>query len=153
FDPATCRPGRRGHVAREPLGFYRLFSDDVAYVAGSRTWERTASNLFVPHNTHIVPAWRLVTWGLVARAGNLERLPEVLAVASYSILVAAMLMTGRLVARETGQTGLGLAASAMVGTTSLMLTPATWYSASQPLWAGLGILATLWYVQSYRRAG
>src|SRR5262249_40152118 len=66
FDPATYQPGRRGHIAREPLGYSRLFSDDVAYVAGARTWDRTVSNLFVPHNTHIVPAWRLVTWGLVA---------------------------------------------------------------------------------------
>src|SRR5205814_6897641 len=81
FDPATYRPGHRGHIPREPIALYRLFSDDVAYVAGSRTWERTASNLLVPHNTHIVPAWRLVTWGLVVAAGNLERLPAVLAVA------------------------------------------------------------------------
>jgi hypothetical protein len=153
FDPATYRPGRRGHIPREPLALYRLFSDDVAYVAGSRTWARTASNLFVPHNTHIVPAWRLLTWGLVAAAGNLERLPEVLAVASYSIVVAVMLMTGRLVARETGRTGLGLAATLLTGTTSLMVSPAAWYSAGQPLWAGSGILATLWYAQSYRRSG
>ena len=153
FDPATYRPGHRGHIPREPLALYRLFSDDVAYVVGSRTWERTASNLFVPHNTHIVPAWRLVTWGLVAAAGNLERLPAVLAVAAYSIVVAVMLMTGRLVARETGRTGLGLAAAVLVGTTSLMASPAVWYSAGQPLWAGFGILATLWYAQSYRRSG
>src|SRR5262249_33013633 len=138
---------------REPLGFYRLFSDDVAYVAGSRTWERTASNLFVPHNTHIVPAWRLLTWGLVAGAGGLERVPEVLAVASYSILVGVMLMAGRLVARETGRNVLALAAMVLVGTTSLMMSPAVWYSAGQPLWAGFGILATLWYAQSYRRSG
>src|SRR5207237_3687561 len=102
FDPAGFRPNTHGHIPREPLAFSRLFSDDVAYVAGSRTWERTVSNLLVPHNTHIVPAWRLVTWGLVAWAGSLERLPEVLAVASYAIVVAVMLLTGRLVARETG---------------------------------------------------
>ena len=141
------------HVAREPLSFYRLFSDDVAYVASSRNWQRTVSNLFVPHNTHVVPAWRLLTWALMAWAGNLERVPEVLAIASYSILVAVMLMTGRLVARETGRTALGLAAMILVGTTSLMFAPAMWYSAGQPLWAGLGILATLWYAQSYRRTG
>src|SRR5439155_13655057 len=101
FDPASYRPNTHGHIPREPLAFYRLFSDDVAYIAGSRTWERTASNLFVPHNTHIVPAWRLVTWGLVTRAGYLERLPEVLAVASYSILVVAILLSGLLVTSET----------------------------------------------------
>ncbi len=142
-----------GAHRRDAIGIYRLWSDDVAYVAGSRTWERTVSNLFVPHNAHVVPAWRILTWALVACAGNLERLPTVLAIASYSILVAVMLMTGRLVARETGRTILGLVSMALVGTTSLMVTPAMWYSAGQPLWAALGILATLWYAQSYRRSG
>jgi hypothetical protein len=42
---------------------------------------------------------------------------------------------------------------ALVGTTSLMLTPAGWCSAGQPLWAGTGILAALWYAQFYRRSG
>ena len=79
YDPATYAPNRRGHIERDPREFYQLFSDDVAYVAASRTWDRTVANLLVPHNTHIVPAWRLVTWGLVACAGNLRRLPEVLA--------------------------------------------------------------------------
>jgi hypothetical protein len=153
FDPATYQPMRRGHIVREPLSLYKLFSDDVAYVASSRTWDRTVSNLFVPHNTHIVPSWRLVTWGLAAVAGSLERTPTALALASYAILVAVMLMIGRLVARETGRAGPGLAAMALMGTSSLMLTPAAWYSAGQPLWAGFGILATLWYAQSYRRSG
>ena len=73
------------------------------------------------------------------------------AMASYSILVSVMLLTGRLVARETGRALIGLAAMVAVGTTSLMLAPATWYSAGQPLWAGAAILATLWYAQRYRR--
>ena len=152
FDPAPLWPGQR-HVPREPMEIYILFSDDVAYVGSSRTWDRTVANLFVPHNTHIVPAWRLLTWTLTAWAGKLERIPAVLAVASYSILVAVMLLTGRLVAKETGRAGIGLAAMILVGTTSLMLSPAIWYSPGQTLWAGFGILATLWYAQLYRRSG
>jgi hypothetical protein len=152
FDPIDVIPNR-GHVPREPLVIYTLFSDDVAYVSASRTLPRAFSNLFVPHNTHIVPAWRVLTWALVTAAGSFERLPEVLAVASYSILVAVMLLVGRLAARESGQAMLGLVAMVLVGTTSLMLAPAAWYSAGQPLWAGFGVLATLWYAQSYRRKG
>jgi hypothetical protein len=152
FDPAPSWPGSH-HVRREPFLLYHLHSDDVAYVAAARSWQRTLSNLFVPHNTHVVPAWRLTTWALTACAGNLERVTDVLAVASYSIVVAVMLMLGSLVARETGRVALGLAAMAFVGTTSLMFVPATWYSAGQPLWAGLAILSTLWYAQSYRRTG
>jgi len=152
FDPVDFIP-REWHVPREPRSIYLLYSDDVAYVSASLNWSHTLSNLFVPHNTHIVPAWRLLTWALVTVAGSLERLPEVLAIASYSILVAVMLLIARLVARETGRTLLGLVAMVLVGTTSLMLTPSMWYSAGQPLWAGLGVLATLWYAQSYRRSG
>jgi hypothetical protein len=62
-------------------------------------------------------------------------------------------MTGRIVERETRRMALGLAAMALVGTTSLMLPPAAWYSAGQPLWAGAGILATLWYAQFFRMTG
>jgi hypothetical protein len=151
FDPAPPWPGQR-HIPRDPADIYLLYSDDVAYVGSSRTFERTVSNLFVPHNTHIVPVWRVVTWALTASAGTLERVPKVLALASYSILVAVVLLTGRLVIRETGRPALGLASMILVGTTSLMLTPAIWYSAGQTLWAGFGILATLWYAQSFRRS-
>lgn len=153
YDPIPFALNPTGYIPREPRSFYLLVSDDVAYVAASRTWDRTLANLLVPHNTHIVPAWRLVTWALVACAGNLQGLPDVLSLATYGILVAVMLMAGRLVARETGRAGAGLAAMALTGTTSLMLTPAMWYSGGQPLWAAFGILASLWYAQCYRRDG
>ncbi len=150
FDPISL-PGHP-HVARDPLAIYRLQNDDFAYVAASRTLGRTLSNLFAPHNTHIVPAWRVLTWLLVAQSGSLARLPETLAQASYGILVAVMLIVGRLVSRETGRTGLGLAAMSAVGTTSLLLPSAVWYSAGQTLWAGFGILSALWYAQRFRRS-
>ena len=103
FDPVSFWPG--AHTSREATGIYRLWSDDVAYISGSHTWARTMSNLFVPHNTHIVPAWRILTWALVAMGGHSSSdLPDVLAIASYSILVAVMLLAGRLIARETGRT-------------------------------------------------
>ena len=105
FDPISC-PGR-GHIPRDPTAIYRLYSDDFAYVAASRTLPHTMANLFVPHNTHIIPAWRVLTWFLVAWSGTLVKLPEVLAEAAYAILVAVMLLTGRLVARETGRASLG----------------------------------------------
>ncbi len=146
FDPTSYLP-------RDPLAIYRMRSDDFPYCSASRNWTRTVHNLFVPHNTHIVPAWRLVTWGLVAWAGRLSRLPVVLATASFSILVALMLLTGRFVARETGQAWLGLAAMLAVGTSPLVFCAATWYSAGQPLWAGLCIQAMLWYLQGWRRMG
>ena len=150
FDPISL-PGR-AHIPRDPAAIYRLYSDDFAYLAASRSLPRTMANLFLPHNTHIVPAWRLLTWALVAWSGSLEKLPAVLAEAAYGILVAVMLLTGRLVARETGRADLGLAAMVGVGTTSLMASPACWYSAGQTLWAGLGILAALWYSQCWRRS-
>jgi hypothetical protein len=150
FDPIAFL--RRGHIVRDPIAIYRLYSDDFAYVAASRTLSRTIANLFVPHNTHIVPAWRVLTWVLVSWSGSLEKLPEVLAEASYGILAAVMMLMGRLVARETGRAGIGLAAMAAVGTTSLMAPSACWYSAGQTLWAGFGVLSALWYAQCFRRS-
>jgi hypothetical protein len=149
FDPIAW-PGQ-AHIARDPSAIYRLYSDDFAYVTASRTLSRTWANLFVPHNTHIVPAWRLVTWALVAWSGSVMNLPSVLAQAAYGILASVMLMTARLVARETGRAGPGLASMAAVGTTSVMASPVCWYSAGQTLWAGFSVLATLWYAQCWRR--
>ena len=74
FDPLGL-PGR-GHIFRDPLAIYSLYSDDFAYVSASRNLSRTMANLFVPHNTHIVPAWRILTWALVAWAGTLARSPR-----------------------------------------------------------------------------
>ena len=38
------------------------------------------------------------------------------------------------------------------GDDSVMASPTCWYSAGQTLWAGFGILATLWYAQCWRRS-
>jgi hypothetical protein len=150
FDPIA--PFHGGHISRDPKAIYRLYSDDFAYVGGSRTSSRTLANLFEPHNTHIVPAWRVLTWFLVCCSGSLAGMPEVLAVVAYMVLVGVMLLAGHLVARETGRASLGLAAMAGVGATSVMASPACWYSAGQTLWAGFGILSTLWYAQCLRRS-
>jgi hypothetical protein len=45
-----------------------------------------------------------------------------------------------------------MAAMVGLGTTSVMASPACWYSAGQTLWAGFGILAALWYAQCWRRS-
>ena len=138
---------------RDVIGNYRLFSDDFEYVSASRTFDRATANLFVPHNAHVVPSWRLLTWALTAWAGRLSALQGVFNFAAVAILLATMMLVGRLVARETGRATLGLAAMVATGTTSVMESAATWYSAGQTLWAGFGILATLWYLQGYRRRG
>jgi hypothetical protein len=135
------------------LESYFVYGDDWEYVASSRTFARAIENLFRPHNVHVVPVWRLVSWLVVAIAGRLERVQEVMAGASYAALAAVMLLAGRLVARETGRVGLALATMVGLGTTALMSTAATWFSASQALGAGFGILAMLWYLQSWRRSG
>ncbi len=132
---------------------YRLHSDDFAYVAASRNFPRACSNLFVPHNTHIVPAWRLLTWCMSAAAGSLANLQPVLAIASYSILVVVMILMGRIARRETQSTATGLLAMVAVGVTSLEKTSATWYSAGQTLWAGLGVLMMLLSLQGWRKSG
>jgi hypothetical protein len=132
---------------------YRLYGDDFEYVGTSRTFGRAVVNLFTPHNVHIVPAWRLLTAAVVACAGSLSRLQGALAVASYGILAATMLLAGRLVARETGRASAGMAVAIAFGTTSLMWPAGVWYSAAQANAAGLGILATLWCVQGWHRSG
>ena len=137
----------------DALANYRLYGDDFAYLGESRTFARTIENLFAPHNAHVVPAWRLLTWGTLAAVGGVGSIPPVLAAMAYGALAASMLLVGRLVARESGSSAAGLAAAGGVGATSLMQSAGAWYSASQTLWAGLGVLGSLWYLQGWRRVG
>jgi hypothetical protein len=137
----------------DSLSYYRVQGDDFAYIGSSRTLQRTFENLFVPHNAHIVPSWRLLTWGFVACSGTIANLPTVVGRATFAVLPMVMLAVGLLVGRETHRTFVGLVAMAFAGLTSVLKSPATWYSAGQTLWAALGILLTLLAVQSWRRSG
>jgi hypothetical protein len=137
----------------DPLESYYIYGDDWEFLTSSRTFSRTMENLLTPHNVHIVPVWRLVSWTVVARAGRLANLQPTLAATAYGTLAAVMLLAGHLVARETGRAGLGVATMVGVGTTSVMMPAGTWFSASQAAGAGFGILATLWYLQGWRRSG
>jgi hypothetical protein len=127
--------------------------DDWEYVASSRTFDRTIANLLTPHNVHVVPVWRLVTWGVVASAGRLVDVRPALGRAAFAVLVATMLLVGRFVTKETGRPLIGLAAMIVIGSTGLMYPAGTWYSASQALAAGVGVLVMLHYLQGYRRSG
>lgn len=122
---------------------YRLHSDDFAYVGFSRNWARTVDNLFVPHNTHICPSWRLLTYGVVQAAGDLVTLPDVMKFVSYLALVLVMLGTGHFVAHESKSMALGFAASILAGVTSIQRLSTIWYSAGQTLWAVLFVLGSL----------
>jgi len=150
--PALLFFGALGPGLCDPRRADAMQHDDFEYVARSLTPRRAVANLFVPHATHIVPSWRLLTWGVVCSAGRPSSLPNALAIVSYGAEVAVMLVTGRLVACEIGRTSAGLAAAA-AGISALMMPPATWYAAGQTLWAALGILATLVCLQSWRRRG
>ncbi len=122
---------------------YRLHSDDFAYIGSSRNWERTVDNLFVPHNTHICPSWRLMTYAVVQAAGDLVHLPDFLKRVSYLALVLVMLGTGHFVAYESKSLALAFAATVLVGVTSIQRLSTIWYSAGQTLWAGVFILGAL----------
>ena len=137
----------------ESLWNYRLHSDDFAYVAASRDLPSAIANLFVPHNTHIVPAWRLLTWLVVRASGPLAHLQATLAVVSYGALMGAMALVGWIASRESGRAWVGLVAMAALGTTSVLHSSATWYSSGQTLWASIGILSMLLCLQGWRRGG
>jgi hypothetical protein len=135
----------------DPLRTYRLHSDDFPYVADARTLPRAIDKLFVPHNTHIVPAWRLLTCGVVATAGRLDRLQGVLAEAGFGMLLLTAALATRFVARETGRAAWGLVVFTFLTVNSLMTPAATWYSAGQVLGASIGILTMLLLLQGWRR--
>ncbi|HWE37302.1 MAG TPA: hypothetical protein VG406_12110 [Isosphaeraceae bacterium] len=137
----------------DSLATSRIYGDDFEYIGTSRTFPRALANLFTPHNVHIVPVWRIITATVLALAGDLAHSQQTLAATAYAILAATMLLLGRFVARETGRAAAGFAAMVVYGTTSLMWPAAWWFSASQATAAAFGILATLYYLQSWKRSG
>ncbi|HEV3167098.1 MAG TPA: hypothetical protein VGZ22_24025 [Isosphaeraceae bacterium] len=122
---------------------FLLFNDDFDFIVQSRDWAITRATLLVPHEAHVVPLFRLWTFGLVALAGRLANLPLVLSAASYLALVVTMLLVGHLVAQEARQTAVGLAAMAGLGVSTVVEPAVRWYSAGQPLWAGAAIVLTI----------
>ncbi len=94
-------------ILKDDLRNFTLIGDDFAYVSESRDWPTTCAHLLEPHNTHIVPIFRLWTFVLVTLARRLEYMPMVEAAASYLGLIAAMIAVGHLVAKreETGADG------------------------------------------------
>src|SRR4051812_20366652 len=93
----------------DELGHYSLRGDDFSYISRSLDWATLRANLLTPHNTHVVPIFRLWTFVVVAVAGRLENLQKACAAASYLGLAVAMLVVGHLAARESGQASVGLA--------------------------------------------
>jgi hypothetical protein len=140
-------------MLEDELRYFHLFGDDFAYIADSRTLPATWHHLLEPHNTHVVPLFRIWTFVLSVAAGRLADMPCVFAIASYFGLVVAMLFLGHFVARETGRTAVGLAAMAILGLSTVTHTAVTWFSAGQALWAGTAIVATLLLARSWCERG
>ena len=135
---------------RAPLRWYILRLDDFEYLAGGRTAAALRRELFTPHHGHIVPLFRLETHALGRIAGSLESLPGVLGAACFVTLAAAILLTGHLVAHETGRPDLGLIAMAAVAFSSVLGPAVLWYASSQALACGAMILAMLAALQLWR---
>jgi len=137
----------------DQLDYCALSGDDFAYVADARDWPRLLSNLFKPHNTHIVPLFRLWTFALVEASGRLLQLPEALSWGSYFTFAIAVLLVGHLVHRATHRPAAGLAAMATLAISTVMEPVIVWYSAGQALCAGSAIVATLIALEGWLSRG
>jgi hypothetical protein len=149
------REGPRGLLERlehlvDPFTNAQLTLDDFAHVAESRTMAELQQHLLLPHNAHLVPLLRLWTFLWVRLAGTLERLPMMLAVASYLTYVLAMLLVGHVVAWESGRSALGLAAMAAFGISAVLEPSVRWFGASVSLLAGATAVAALAALQRWR---
>ncbi len=137
----------------DQLRHFCLAGDDFAYVADSRDASRLASNLFKPHNTHIVPLFRIWTFALVKAAGRLSNFATALGVGSYLTFSLSLLAIRHLVVRVTRSQAAGLIAMAMLGLSTVMESVVVWYSAGQALCAGTSIVASLIAIESWLSQG
>ncbi len=132
---------------------FALHPTDFIYIEEAIDARALRKHLFVPLNTHVVPLFRLYTYAVVQSTDRLEHLPRMLLGASYLGLVATMLLVGRLVSQETGRTGPALGAMACMGITAVVLPVVSHYAASQALWSGAAIVATLLATHAWRSRG
>lgn len=132
---------------------FALHPTDFIYIEEAIDARALRKHLFVPLNTHVVPLFRLYTYAVVQSTDRLEDLPRMLLGASYLGLVATMLLVGRLVRQETGRTGPALGAMACMGITTVVLPVVSHYAASQALWSGAAIVATLLATHAWRSRG
>src|SRR5271157_3326547 len=137
----------------DQLNYSALSGDEFVYVADARDGPRMLSNLFKPHNTHIVPLFRLWTFALVEASGRLSRLPEALSWGSYCTFAIALLLVGHLVHRATHRPVAGLAAMATLGLSTVTEPVIVWYSAGQALCAGSAIVASLIALEGWLSRG
>ncbi|MDX2038065.1 MAG: hypothetical protein SFX72_15560 [Isosphaeraceae bacterium] len=130
---------------------YSLFGDDFIYISEALDRDRLLSHLMEPHNTHIVPLFRLWTWLWTSAAGSLSGLVDAFRAASFFALAAAAGLVALLVRRETGRSWVTFVAAVLLVFGSALPPSVRWYSAGQALWAGTAITATLLAAQSWRR--
>jgi hypothetical protein len=137
----------------DSLEYYALYGDDFWYISEGRDASTLTRYLLEPHNTHIVPLFRLWTFALMEAAGRMARWQSVFAVGAYLPVILAMLGVGHLVARERRSRTLGLAAMVLLGVTTTLEPAVAWFSAGQALGSGVAIVAALIAARAWRERG
>ncbi|MDX2037557.1 MAG: hypothetical protein SFX72_12970 [Isosphaeraceae bacterium] len=127
-----------------------LRGDDFVYLAEASDWSELSSNLFRPHNAHVVPLFRLWFYGVAQAAGSYAALPTACLAASYVGFIVALLGVGHLVAWESRRLGWGLAAIAGAGMASVPIPTVAWFSAGQAMLSGAFALSALQAAQLAR---
>jgi hypothetical protein len=116
--------------------------DDFEFIRDSLTWQSTIHNLLIPHNEHMSPIARLVTFAFW-KLGGLAHVGIYCAIFSQMILVGDLALLYRLLRVEGLDEGAALAGTAIFGVTQVYYEAIAWYSASLSSLALLFILAGL----------
>jgi len=136
-----------------PLWRPVLLYDDFQILARSWTGQLAWSNLWLPHNEHIMPLGRLSTALLVQFAGQQTWLPFLAALQGPAAIVAGMCLVGWFVRRELGHPWYGLAAMALFGISTQFSEAVWWFSASFSILALDTMLLALLAAQRWRQTG
>ena len=128
-----------------------LVGDDFELLAESRTWPRTVEYLWQPHNEHVAPLGRLLTFVLERLAGPLTSIPTVFTLLGPVALWLAMLLVYLFVRRELEHPFYGLLAMVLFGVTTIYHQAVYWFAASFTILALDTILLGLLAAQHWRR--
>jgi hypothetical protein len=136
-----------------PLLRPELIQDDFQILARGATWQRTADDLWLPHNEHAMPLGRMLTYALMRVGGRATWLPWTAGLVGPLALLGALPLVYLFVRRELGHPFYGLVAAALFGVSSVYQQAVYWFAASFSILALGTMLLALLAAQRWKETG
>ena len=120
-----------------------IYWDDLDFLVQSRDLETLVAFLWAPHNEHLVPIWRLLTWAVYS-AATVQYLSIAFNLVSIAGWAAVVVLLDRIAASQRVRPPFRQLGVALFAVSSVYAVSVAWYSGSQTMLALAALLASTW---------